>query len=97
LESSSLFLIDIYHNYPDQVLQIFNEWFNGKKNQKEKIFAKYNFNPDNNNSEYIRHKEWREKYKLMTTPIILINGYRLPENYKIEDIRFLTEFNIDIK
>ena len=43
------------------------------------------------------YPSWKEKAQLRATPTILVNGYKLPENYKIEDLRYFTEFNIDIK
>jgi ABC-type bacteriocin/lantibiotic exporters, contain an N-terminal double-glycine peptidase domain len=92
LEISSRFLISIYHEYPNQAMQIFNEWFEGGKNKKEEMFSKYNFNRDKFIQEFMLHKAWREKYKLITTPVVLVNGYRLPESYKIEDLRFITNF-----
>ena len=41
------------------------------------------------------HNEWRYKNKLTATPTILINGYQLPDNYKIEDMRYLGDLNIN--
>ena len=43
---------------------------------------------------YDLHIAWREKYQLTVTPIVLVNGYRLPVNYKIEDLGLITAFNI---
>ena len=30
------------------------------------------------------------KTQLRATPTILVNGYQLPENYKIEDLKYFT-------
>jgi len=35
--------------------------------------------------------------QLRATPTILVNGYKLPENYKIEDLRYFTESDFDFK
>jgi len=35
--------------------------------------------------------------KFRATPTILVNGYKLPDNYKIEDLRYFTEFNVEVK
>ena len=91
LESSSQFMIKVYLEYPDQALHIYNEWFNGGKFEKEKMFTKYNFSQVHHHQEHIMHKAWREKNKIIITPFILVNGYQLPEIYKIEDLRFFTE------
>jgi protein-disulfide isomerase len=48
-------------------------------------------------AEFQKHEAWKEKTKLRATPTILINGYQLPEHYKIEDLRYFAEFNVDVK
>ena len=92
LETSCRFLISIYHDYPDQAKRLFNEWFEGGKHKKEELISKYDFNPEKYEHEFINHKAWREKYQLITTPIVLLNGYRLPEIYKIEDLKYISNF-----
>ena len=47
--------------------------------------------------EFQKHETWRAKTQLRATPTILVNGYQLPENYKIEDLLYFTEFNVDVK
>ncbi|MDR3219419.1 MAG: hypothetical protein LBU22_10695 [Dysgonamonadaceae bacterium] len=47
-------------------------------------------------TEFQKHAAWKEKSWLRATPAILVNGYQLPENYKIEDLRYFTEFTIDV-
>jgi protein-disulfide isomerase len=46
-------------------------------------------------TEFQKHVAWEEKTKLNATPTILINGYQLPDNYKIEDLRYFTELTVD--
>jgi protein-disulfide isomerase len=46
--------------------------------------------------EFQKHESWKEKTHLRATPTILVNGYKLPDNYKIEDLRYFTEFDVDI-
>ena len=38
-----------------------------------------------------------KKTQIRATPTILVNGYQLPESYKIEDLQHFTEFNVDVK
>lgn len=40
-------------------------------------------------NEFVNHEEWIRKNQLRTTPTVLINGYMLPFQYKIEDLEFL--------
>jgi len=41
--------------------------------------------------EFEKHEAWRTKSQIRATPTVVVNGYQLPENYKIEDLRFLTD------
>jgi protein-disulfide isomerase len=79
--------------------QIIGDWFEKGKPLREDFYK--NLSLDVNNptveSEFQKHEAWREKTKLRATPTILVNGYQLPENYKIEDLRYLTEFNVNVK
>jgi protein-disulfide isomerase len=42
-------------------------------------------------NEFKKHEEWKEKTGLQATPTILVNGYKLPDHYKIEDLNFFEE------
>jgi len=45
--------------------------------------------------EFQKHEAWRNNNQLRATPTLLVNGYQLPENYKVEDLRYFTELNIE--
>ena len=47
--------------------------------------------------EFQKHESWKAKTQLRATPAIIVNGYKLPDNYKIEDLRYFTEFIVDNK
>ena len=47
--------------------------------------------------EFQKHESWKEKTQLRATPTILVNGYKLPDNYKIEDLRYFIEFDFEVK
>ena len=46
--------------------------------------------------EFQKHRSWKEQTQLHATPMILVNGYKLPDSYKIEDLQNFTDFKIDI-
>ena len=48
-------------------------------------------------TEFKKHESWKEQTRLRATPTIIINDYKLPDNYKIEDLRYFTEFDFDFK
>jgi len=33
-----------------------------------------------------KHEEWKEKTQIKGTPTVLVNGYKLPETYKVESV-----------
>lgn len=96
LETSSKFLISSYLDNKNDSNEIFQLWYNEGKNNREKFFKKYPFNFDSIEvqQELDKHKNWKSITKLELTPTILINGYKLPENYQIEDLRYFSELNI---
>jgi protein-disulfide isomerase len=47
-------------------------------------------------AEFQEHENWKAKTQLRATPTILVNGYKLPDNYKIEDLRYFTDVEIDV-
>ncbi|MDR3218976.1 MAG: DsbA family protein, partial [Dysgonamonadaceae bacterium] len=80
-------------------LQIFGEWFEKGRPLGEALFKEMGLDMNNPEieTEFQKHGTWKAKTQLRSTPTILVNGYKLPENYKIEDLRYFTEFTIDVK
>jgi len=81
------------------VWQLFSDWFSGGKALKEAFFKDMHLDMSNSpiEIEFQKHEAWKEKTQLRATPTILVNGYKLPENYKIEDLRFFMEFTLEIE
>ncbi|MDR3047823.1 MAG: thioredoxin domain-containing protein [Bacteroidales bacterium] len=95
LESSVRFLIAAYMSYPiEKAKMIYNEWFRGGKYKREDFFEQYDCKQDEQTErEFLQHENWRVSAQLRATPAVFINGYTLPNNYKIEDIKYFT--NLD--
>ncbi|MDR2968314.1 MAG: thioredoxin domain-containing protein [Tannerellaceae bacterium] len=94
------YLIAVYlQKGREAAMEILDEWFDQGKTLRERFFE--NLQPDMDNpaieAEFHRHESWIEKTQLRATPTIFVNGYKLPDNYKIEDLRYFTEFNFEIK
>lgn len=95
LDSSNLYLTAVYYQYDKKMRQqIYNEWFAYGNNKPEDFFENYPANTTDKIviEQFNKHKSWKNETKLRTTPTILVNGYKLPTSYKIEDLRFLTDF-----
>ena len=45
-------------------------------------------------AEFQKHEAWKQKTQISATPTVLVNGYKLPESYKIEDLRYFTDLDV---
>ena len=92
-------VLKLIQDHPQSPEQIINDLFEKGKSIKEAFFDGLHLNMENPEIEieFQKHNEWKEKTQLQVTPTILVNGYKLPDNYKIEDLRYFTEFNVNVK
>ena len=79
--------------------QLYSDWFEKGKALQEAFFHDLQLDMTDPaiETEFQKHQSWKEKTQLRATPTILVNGYKLPENYKIEDLSYFTEFDVNIK
>jgi len=92
LEFTEKFLIGAYlQNNPEDINKIYNDWFEKGKSVPMKFINYYDINIENNDvkDEFEKHKSWISRTKLNTTPTILVNGYKLPDIYRIDDLEHL--------
>lgn len=98
LEKSARFLLAVYQqeNY-ERAEAIYNDWFAGKKYLGETYMLTFDYDLESMevNRELNKHKEWQLENRLTATPTVLINGYQLPDSYKIEDMRHFGDLNIN--
>lgn len=89
LVESSRFLIAVFKKYRmAKTAKIYSEWFRNEKYNAKSYIAKEKFNLYENiiEKELTHHTKWTKSNNIYETPTVLINGYKLPEQYKIEDI-----------
>lgn len=99
LEVSARYLIAVSQQKSNEERDmIYTEWFEKGKINKEKFFLKHPVNMDENLviEEFNRHKVWIENAQLHATPIPLVNGYKLPESYQLEDLKYFTQLEFEI-
>lgn len=91
LDSSNKFLTAIYFTKEElDRTAIYRDWFEGGRNKKQEFFEKYDMVENELIiSEFKKHQAWVDKTGLRATPTILVNGYKLPDNYKIEDLKYI--------
>lgn len=88
LDISSKMLIAAYlENESEKVIEIYKNWFENGKYHKEDFFKEHNvIINDFVNKEFDNHENWIHNNKLRATPTILVNGYELPVQFKVEDL-----------
>lgn len=93
LKESNRYLISAYLEDKKQADDLFAEWFRKGKYKREEFYKRHpvNESPDD---ELEKHYNWKERNKLAATPTILVNGYRLPQLYTIEDIKLITTLDL---
>lgn len=92
LDTSNKFLTAIYLYKEEPIRKtIFDDWFEKGKNSKDQFFEKYSVDLINEivTNEFEKHQAWIDATGLRATPTILVNGHILPDNYKIEDLKYL--------
>jgi uncharacterized membrane protein/thiol-disulfide isomerase/thioredoxin len=98
LDSSGKFLIAAYFEKTRvDIHKIYDHWFSEGRYHREVFFKSNNIHIESlrTDNEYVSHQKWIEDMHLRETPTVLINGYKLPENYKVEDMKFFTDLNIE--
>ena len=91
LEFANKYLIAAYlEKEQSEFERIISDWFEKGKPLKEAFFHDLRLDMSNPEieAEFQKHEAWKEKTQLRSTPTILVNGYKLPDNYKIEDLRY---------
>jgi len=78
------------------ITTIFSDWFEKGRQLGDEYFKDKNLDIEQTavEAEFQKHEAWKQKTQLKATPTVLVNGYKLPDNYKIEDLRFFTELTV---
>ncbi len=96
-ESNKILIAAFFSNTPEKVREIYKDWYGLGRSSPAAFKLKYGINTasDEVRIEFERHKKWIEKAMLRSTPTIMVNGYKLPESYHIEDLEYITKIDIE--
>jgi len=97
LNSTNKYLIAAcLNNNTDFATQLFNDWFEEGKMLKDEYFKPFSLDIENPEIEveFQKYEAWKAKNQLRGTPTVIVNGYQLPECYKIEDLRYFTDLEL---
>lgn len=92
LEDSSRYLISCYLDNPEEeALRRFALWYTKEKFDYKKVIKdnETKIHTQAVENEMEKHKRWRDKTSLTATPTILINGYKLSDEYELEDLAMI--------
>jgi uncharacterized membrane protein len=95
-EEGTRYLIAVYFDERlaiDQKKEIFNDWFRNPQKRNNDLIKKYIKDMDHEevNIEMENHRQWCQKTQNYATPTVLLDGYKLPEDYVVEDIVWLVD------
>jgi len=77
-------------NDPILLERALNDWYSQNKKKYEDWAKKYPVHLNENLARVTqRQKEWCEMADISVTPTILVNGRKLPDAYRLEDIKYL--------
>ena len=85
------FLIAVYQQHNDIAMDVYKRWYvDGHKSIKDypelsdiDLYAK-------SVEKGIKYgKAWKEQTGYVATPTVLVNGYKLPDEYDVEDLEFI--------
>lgn len=91
LNKSCKFFINAYLNQSSEsFIKLLNYWFKNGRNEGDIFINKHQSNTESIvvKNEFEKHKKWLTTNKINITPSILFNGFKLPENYKLEDLQY---------
>lgn len=88
LNESNKLLISACLNYKNSH-EILDYWFHGGHLNPESFRNKYGIKTDSENviSEFNKHEHWKKTTGIQGTPTLLINGYQVPRNYKLNELK----------
>jgi protein-disulfide isomerase len=66
-----------------------NDWYLPKEKDYNRFAAKYPMNGqlDKQGEKLDAMRKWCEEAEVTHTPTIFINGYRMPDNYRIDELK----------
>ena len=86
------YLIAVYQQYgAEKAWKVYTEWYDNGKYSQEHFFDKFHLDMDSDDieHEFQRHEQWRNTTKFSATPTVLVNGYKLPYGYRIEEMEHI--------
>lgn len=84
-------LLAISKNRPELTERALDDWYLAAKKDYPSFADKYPMNGEikEQEEEIEKMRAWCDKAEILFTPTIYVNGHRLPEKYKIEELKYI--------
>lgn len=75
----------------NEAAELFSVWYDNYKNYDINIKSRFDLDLNHEKviSEYESHKKWVKNNNLDKTPIVIVNGYIMPDSYDITDLEYM--------
>lgn len=96
IESNKVLIAAYVHNDRKTAEAIYDDWFDKGRVRPKKFMQDNGLDINGPAVEdiFARHEHWRRKTDLHATPTVLVNGYLLPKQYKVEDLIYFKDMKI---
>lgn len=87
------YLIAAYQKFgPEKAWDILTDWYANGRSLGEEYFSSMGLDPDSPevSKEFDTQLSWRKASGLTATPILIVDGHKVPHDYTIDDLRYLT-------
>ena len=91
VEINTRFLIAVYLQRKDLAMDMYKRWYvDGHKSIKDyPESSNIDLYAEGVNKAIEYGKAWKEQTGYVATPTVLVNGYKMPEEYAVEDLEFI--------
>lgn len=78
---------------PEKTWQLLTEWYGRGMDQGESFFSDMGLDPNADEvlKEFAKQDKWREATGLTATPVIIVDGHKLPHGYTASDLEYLSD------
>ncbi len=80
-------LVNVYKQQPEAITSALNDWYTAKEKNYEEFVNKYPIKLSQYDHEIDKMHDWCNQEQVAFTPSIYINGYRLPSEYTVTDLK----------
>lgn len=97
LQKSDRYLVGLYfYEGQERAKDYYDNWFEQARYDFPATIAEKDYSTisDAVDEELSHHYYWKTRMKIRGTPTVLLNGYKLPDSYLVEDLYAMELFNV---